>query len=130
MIKKQVWRYWCEFCGKGSCSGGHISSHEKACTANPGRVCRMHAHCESPQRPIVELVASLDLKRPNCNIDALREIADGCPACMLAAIRQSGIFKWDGDPESQPPSNDWNFKTELKNFWDTINYAKEQRGYY
>lgn len=46
--------------------------------------------------------------------------------CMLAAIRASGIEKWDGDPESAPAINlNFNFKKELESFWNTINDAKQ-----
>lgn len=33
--------YYCDHCNKRSLSGGHISTHEKHCTANPERECRI-----------------------------------------------------------------------------------------
>ncbi len=127
MTKKQVWRYFCEFCGKGSLSGGHMGRHEKHCTANPSRICRFHALMgEGVQASMKELLAAVDTKLPDCGIGQVRELAAHCPMCILATIRQSGIAKWDGDPESQPRELGFDFKAEVKAAWDTINEAKAQ----
>lgn len=124
MTKKQVWRYECEFCGKKGLSAGHMKAHEASCTANPARVCRMHVNYALPQKPMPELRAALNTNLPDCGLKALRELTDNCPMCILATIRQSGAFKWDGDPESPPPTIDFDFKAEVKSAWDTINDAK------
>lgn len=130
MRKKQVWRYYCDHCGKGSLSGGHMRNHERHCTANPNRECRMHKHFDEPQRPVAELMAALDeLSRPDYGLPELRRLAGNCPMCILAAVRQSGITKWDGDPESPPLELDFNFKNELKAHWETINQAQDEREY-
>lgn len=126
MTRKQVWRYYCDFCRKGSLSGGHMGAHEKRCTANPNRTCRMHANYEQPQKPISELIAALSSREPDHAMATLRELADNCPMCILAAIRQSGICKWDGDPESKPIDLGFNFKGELEAAWKNINDAKCQ----
>ena len=115
MRREKKWRYYCDFCKKSGGSGGHMKKHEKHCTMNPDRVCSM---CEyigmSEQKPIAELVAvvpnwedyaveeedwvnhstyiSLNSKwEPAINeaVKKLRELTCDCPACILAALRQS-----------------------------------------
>lgn len=41
MKKVQRWRYYCDFCTKAGQSGYHMGNHEKHCTLNPARECRM-----------------------------------------------------------------------------------------
>lgn len=82
MIKKKMWRYYCEFCGKGGCSASHMKKHEEHCTMNPDRKCGL---CE---------VADLEQQKMETLIYAhvkgdLRSVSNECPACMLAALRQS-----------------------------------------
>ena len=96
MRKKQVWRYWCDFCKKSGCSGGHMKRHELTCTANPNRSCRM---CDSSIPPTDHLAI---LAQPGTTTEewqekmkALRLAVDNCPCCILAVIRQSGIQKID-----------------------------------
>lgn len=137
MTKKKVWRYYCDFCKKAGCSGGHIASHERSCTANPNRVCAMHKHCDGQQKPVEELTAVLLAHRGAKEatewakaVEELREAADGCPACMLAAIRQSGLqYKEpvvDEDGVDYGPDIGFNFKAELRDFWSNVNDAKAQ----
>jgi hypothetical protein len=109
-----------------------MRNHEGSCTANPSRICRMHKHCEEPQKPIKELVSLLaahatDKSWPAAT-EELREATDGCPACMLSAIRQSGLQKAEQDAEGFAPGVDFgfDFKAELKSFWDTVNDAKAE----
>jgi hypothetical protein len=129
MKRFQVWRYECDYCGKRSLSGGHMKAHEKGCTANPERVCRFHLRlCDEPQKPISELRAVLH-GSGDFGMPELRSLANNCPICMLAAIRQSGICKWNGDPESAPLDVGFDFKRELEAAWKTINEAEHQSDY-
>jgi hypothetical protein len=50
----------------------------------------------------------------------LRELAQSCPACMLAAIRQSGIQSAPDD-EGFGKSVDFDFKKEKESFFSDIN---------
>lgn len=93
MIKKRAWRYYCEYCGKSSGAGGHMSRHEKRCTANPNRRCGMCGRVGE----IGVLVKALG-RADEAGVKVLRVEARDCPACMLAAIRQSGIQQ-GGDEE-------------------------------
>jgi hypothetical protein len=52
---------------------------------------------------------------------ALREAANNCPACIFAALRQSGVY-------CQTVAFD--FKEECKSFWDDVNADHEEcRGF-
>jgi hypothetical protein len=41
MRVKKVNRYWCDFCNKAGLSAGAMAKHEKHCTMNPDRSCRV-----------------------------------------------------------------------------------------
>jgi len=109
--KRKVWRYTCEFCGKSNCSASAMSTHERHCTKNPKRVCRMCQRVGDEQRPMAELIAAIRYTPiPGCeeyqiidlgdgvkvgsprqfarDIGELRRISHNCPACILAALRQ------------------------------------------
>ena len=136
MKRRMVWRYWCEFCGKGGCSAGHMERHEAACTANPGRVCRMCANTGTTQAPMAELVA---IASETCSTDAERvalvskieAAADGCPVCVFAAIRQagrvSGKFKAAGDNfECVDPGLPFDLKTRLREKWAEVDALRAE----
>jgi len=129
MTRRQVWQYRCEFCGKRGLSSGHMKAHEKSCTANPERVCRFHPRLtgEPAKRSARELTALLAFGKESYGMKEVREAAENCPICILAAVRQSGIQKWDGDPESPPIDLGFDFKAELKSAWETINDAEYER---
>jgi hypothetical protein len=126
-----VWRYACEFCKKSGCSAFHIRKHERGCTANPNRVCGLCAHVGKEQRPINDLVAAVRVVTADgdrvVDIQGLRDITGNCPACILAALRQSNVMKWDGDPEDVPPRTDFDFKTEMKSWWSELNDLELER---
>jgi hypothetical protein len=115
MKRKQVWRYYCDFCGKGGCSASSMSQHEKHCTMNPKRDCRMCEIAGNYQQPMAELIALIPKNHFDFNdavLTALRDATENCPACILAVLRQSGItatyagFRYD---------------EECKQFWADIN---------
>lgn len=126
-------RYYCDFCKKVGGSAGHMRTHEANCTANPGRGCRMCVAQKMPQAPLDALLAAAG------NIDALREAAHGCPACMLAAIRQAkwpvkvvddeivGRLEWLDIPEH---AHNWKFKDEAVAFWDRVHKSEARSEYY
>jgi hypothetical protein len=59
--------------------------------------------------------------KANAGIIALRAAAHGCPACILAALRQQPAEYVDSDPQA-----DWTFvfKDEVEKFWATVNEEK------
>ncbi len=139
MRTKKVNRYYCDFCKKSNCSASAISKHERGCTANPNRVCSMHKHCEGEQKPMADLVGCLTShgtdKDWTAGMVQLREMASNCPACILAAIRQSELQKLELDEEgiNHGPQFDFDFKKELAEFWSVVNdvaYQNQNHGDY
>ncbi|MCP4544763.1 MAG: hypothetical protein GY832_47295 [Chloroflexi bacterium] len=135
MKTRIVKQYICEYCGKRGLSAGHMGKHERHCTMNPARECRMctiierhgdGAHAFS----IDELKAFLpepvedtrngmegsdiylNTKEINIGIKQLSEAVSHCPACVLAAIRQKGIMV---------PATRFNYKSEIDDFWGDYN---------
>lgn len=123
MKTKTVNRYYCEFCKKSGGHAGAMRKHEKHCTMNPDRECRMCILTLGAQSDLKELIAMLpDMEKfkavkkgfgPDENgnwsefeweeypgyqeaveeaFKKIREECENCPACLLAVIRQGGIF--------------------------------------
>lgn len=142
MTKRQVWQYWCSFCGKHNLSAASIAKHEKHCTANPARVCRMCKASGGEQLPIAELIACIDLRKADQGLSDLTDASGNCPACILATLRQCeasmpGYTLMRGssyafgavDDESLGPTFD--FKAACKSWLDEYNNAQlEREGYY
>lgn len=126
---KRVFRYYCEFCKKSGCNKHAIQEHEKHCTMNPNRICRMCEIAEVEQLPIDEL--KVLIPKPCVNEDdygsghvfaegslnALLKVTE-CPACILSAIGQSGYIAYELG---------YDYKKEVKEFWNTINNEQEER---
>lgn len=136
MRSRQVWRHTCDFCNKSLLKRPAMEKHEAHCTANPNRKCRMCARInEGGVAPAGELAKML--KPPPaflCGSEleawraivlpqfaALRERTNGCPACMLAALRQAGVHSSDVE---------WDFKAALADFWSRENSLREAERYY
>lgn len=137
MTSKQVTRYQCDFCRKKGYSAGHMAKHERHCTMNPGRDCRVCKMVGAVKRPIGDLVAVLPVHSREyyeglveedgviskgraevlLALPALREACSGCPACMLAALRQAHIPLWLVKPE-------FDFTAEMGSLWNEINEAQ------
>jgi hypothetical protein len=102
--------------------------HERGCTANPARACGVCSRIGLNSAPLAELIAlvrasgkseyseytdqswwSLD----KTSFQALREKADNCPCCILAALRQ-GNGQTTSDVE-------FDFKKEIKDVWKDYN---------
>ena len=135
MRTKKVNLYHCDFCKNRGLSATSMAKHEKHCTMNPNRICRVCKMIEGVQVPIAELVALLprlddypeanqfELGNKACEaIDAaipkLRAACSNCPACILAALRQAKI--------SVPLANGFNFTSEMKDVWADINEANRE----
>lgn len=135
-------RYYCDHCKKAGGSGGHMLRHEKSCTLNPGRVCRMCELLKQAQPAMADMLALLpdpslfqksvehqgetvlddEAIRPliEAAMPKLRELTDVCPICVMAALRQKGI--------PVPLVDSFNFKNELSDVWDEI--RNSERDYY
>ncbi len=133
MTRKQVWQYWCEHCGKHNLSAASIAQHEKHCTRNPARVCRMCIASEGEQLSIRELTKCIDISLPDEGLSMLRTVSGHCPACMLAALLQCGAHR-PGFTLMYPPMfrglcignlpDGFDFKAERKSWWDEFNEAR------
>jgi len=130
MRTKRVLRYYCDHCRKGSCGKAAMIKHEAHCTLNPDRSCNM---CRLGK--LEPLSASLlgDLFDEG-GLSSLEFYAEGCPACMLAGIRQSKAWAarcaWmpdedEGRPDS-PPWAEFDFKKRAKEWLDNCADAIEQ----
>lgn len=139
MRTKKMNRYWCDFCKKTGGSATHMKKHESRCTNNPNRVCGMCTEMIKQEQPkLSELVAILpNVKQFECKeeglvgntyitmdqnaakhatekiMPALRDAAGNCPACILAAIRQSGL--------PIPIVTSFDFQKERLFLWADIN---------
>ena len=98
MKTKKVNRYYCDYCKKANCSSAGMKKHELHCTMNPERICRMCRIVGSQQVPMTKLLKILPEGSPDnfCleveqALPKLRAATNGCPACMLAALRQAHI---------------------------------------
>ena len=130
MKTKRVNRYYCDYCKKSGCSSYWIREHEKHCTMNPKRDCRMcaimqTAYDNEPQVEMGKLLACLDDVHYDetqsvfamLNISKLKETAQNCPACIMAALRQAGI------PVSA--AKDFNYKEMGESIFGDIRQAQE-----
>ena len=139
MTRRQVWQYWCEHCGKHNLSAASIAQHEKHCTKNPARICRMCKASGNEQMPIEELAKCIDISLRDEGLSRLRDASGNCPACMLAALLQCGAHKpgytlmYGGMMRTMflNLSDGFDFKAECKSWWEEFKTAKaEEYGYY
>ena len=125
MRQKKVWRYYCDHCNKGGCGKAAIVKHERHCLKNDERECRMcvllNGGTNEPMSALVDAA--------NISLDHLREVADGCPMCMLAAI----IRAQDRDCDDFGAWIDtrfsaFDYKEEVKEAWVCINDSRREWG--
>jgi len=96
-----------------------MEQHEKGCTANPNRYCRMCKFADGNHAKMEDLISAAFK-----GLDELRRVAGNCPACMLAAIRGTWrVNPPDGDEfgwtvgGGHSSLSEFNFKEELQEFW-------------
>ena len=118
-------RAWCDFCKKGMWSVAKIEVHEKHCTMNPNRVCRVcKTLLKQESTPLPELIALCKASGATCGDNGgwtvpdslhinLRHAAQQCPACEMAALRQSGI--------PCGSVNGFDFTKEIESIWVEVN---------
>ena len=135
---RTVKQYCCDFCGKKKYTVSAMIKHEKHCTKNINRVCRM---CDilGTANDIKELIAMIPMpvftddrningfiideiknqKELNESFEKMKEKAGNCPACILAVIRNIGhyhVFEYD-------------YKKEVEKFWNDENENRRMEGY-
>lgn len=100
-------RYYCDHCKKGTGSPSYMKRHERGCTANPSRYC---GYCQRTPDTVrlAEIMAypGTSTEDWKAKMVDLRKAADNCPACILAAIRQSKVQQFDPDPETGAACDD------------------------
>lgn len=119
-IKKNV--YYCDFCHKHRLQAGAIIEHEKHCTLNPARHCRM---CDDgPINPEVRVIEHKNSIGPVWLEKEVTINGDECPACVLAFVRQNKItnvlikFPKNG-------SVHWDYKAATEKWWEERNREME-----
>lgn len=127
MKSKQVWRHRCDFCKKASLNKPAMAKHELHCTGNPNRKCRMCDIIGEPQVLLQQLVNTLNgcsYENEKDKLQDLRRKSNGCPACMLAAIRR--VTDSAEEPWTVPA---FDFKAERKAFWEENSRRNEEDAY-
>lgn len=126
-IKKNV--YYCDHCKKKSLAAHAMKVHEKHCTANPNRECRVcdnkfineaidefKLRFEFTDQPETDCITGEPTGRREVRaswtgepvtLKEIRDRADNCPACILAILRQTDFFQGMVD------TGKFDFKTEL-----------------
>ena len=123
MRKVKMWRYYCDFCKKSGSSGGHMKAHENGCTKNPDRECGMCRVTETEQQPMDDLLKAFGIGDAE-GMKNLTDMAENCPACILATIRQSGVMDENQtlDEEGYPTHMAWmdfSYRDEKASFWSS-----------
>jgi hypothetical protein len=117
---KTVKRYYCDFCKKQGGSSFYMRRHELHCTNNPKRACRLCALGNGGNGcDIAEAVKILGTGH-DAKFKAMREFVDGCPACMLAVIRQSLLIDIEIN-ESYALLSNFDFRAESKKYLNDCN---------
>jgi hypothetical protein len=131
MRKVKKWRYYCDHCRKASGTPHMMRRHEAGCTKNPNRVCGLCARAEVTQASIETLIEALGGGFTH-EMEKIREVSNNCPACILAAIRQSDLIKnaqLDREESGYiSPDTAWDkfdFKAEMKSFWEEMKLQEE-----
>jgi hypothetical protein len=107
MKSRRVLRYMCDHCNKGYWEKSKCLRHETMCLRNPERVCGKCKELGVEQRPLG--FYSEELSTWYGDADALREIAHGCPLCMLAAKIAA-----DEEVADYEKWTDFDYKAEVK----------------
>ncbi len=135
MKERMVRQLSCDYCNKKGYQRPAMERHELCCTMNPNRVCKTCGLVGGIQKPIKDLISIMpspteedanqcgegcmfgdeNTERINGAIEKLRDATDGCPACMLATLRQWGVCS----------NNSFDYKKEMKSLFDEINADKE-----
>jgi len=134
MRERTVRRYYCDHCKKAGGSRFHMESHEKHCTKNPDRSCRM---CDQLGECVTPVPVMHDAMRAN-GMAGLREASNRCPACMLTAVRLFPMVypepwpaKMTDAEESaylmQSDATALDYKAECARFWNDL--PRDDPGY-
>ena len=140
VVKKNV--YYCDHCGKHGLSP-ILGLHEKHCTANPDRSCRL---CKRESiREIIDKYKKCFYTRKKTTRHFLQEeqlqvvylkkftlddiqahLEENCPNCTLTIIRCLGLNRYYFKDKFK-----YDYKQTLEDWWEVENdYRAEQERYY
>jgi hypothetical protein len=131
----KAWRYKCDFCGKNKHQKKAMEIHERGCTMNPDRLCKLHVWATGEEKA-PSILDSIQILRDHYGdkdrgLAALREFVGNCPACILAALRQTEMCKGYADEEGYSPpaigKEQFDFKKELAEVWSEVRSNDEER---
>lgn len=111
-------RYGCDHCKKIGGSKRHMAKHEAGCTNNPNRVCRLHEFA-APGEDAPDVQTLLDALAAG-GWPKLVEVSHNCPACKLAALRQSLEPPEPGEgaaPMVGDGRDEFDFRAEVAAVW-------------
>ena len=133
--------YYCDFCKKHYLLRPSMESHEKHCTKNPNRICRM---CERTDINTIIPKYRIEVpeewwkkdtigsgrflpgekydrirKETKERIEQLRDEVEGCPNCMFTVIRCNGY--------ELPVDAQFDYQEELKKWWEIKNEEAREK---
>ncbi len=109
-------RYYCDHCSKGMMRKSSMLRHEPSCIKNPERsACHLCVQGGLERVPMDELRKAMN----DGGVEAVSDLAQGCPACILSAIVQTR--------EVHPPDEDgdtgwvdFDYKKALSEFYQDL----------
>lgn len=128
MKVKQKKVYYCDFCGKHSLK--NLSRHEKHCTLNPNRQCKLCGRASISEiipkykietqkewftdhnSVLGETVVKIE-KIAEAKLEQLKNEVEGCPNCILTVIR-CNKYQW-------PIKMNFNYQEAIENWWHEKN---------
>lgn len=102
--------YYCEYCNKHRLRKNIIEEHEKHCTLNPNRECRLCGN-----KNIKHIIKKYHKKKKFSLKDIKKDVSD-CPNCILTVLRCVKLYIIEFD-----------YKGALKEWWNNEN---QDEGYY
>lgn len=111
MIVKTKKVYYCEFCKKRSLRKDSMEKHEKYCTLNPDRICRLCGELDI--KPLIEKCKSLPITENT--VSEILDECDCCPNCTLAVLRCIDAFNENNIHIK------FDYRKELQIWWDAKN---------
>jgi hypothetical protein len=113
MKSRHVLRYMCDHCNRGYWNKKKCANHEVLCLRNPERVCGSCKDLKVEQKPLS--FYSVDVGLWYHDVDALRNLANGCPLCMLAAKMAVDSEMYSNDEDRW---TDFDYRAEVKRVED------------
>lgn len=149
-VKKNV--YYCDFCKKRTLSASSMSVHEKHCTANPDRKCRIcdnymgvrvtvdefkkrfKLHESKLSYPgetyFQETIIAVEWIGKPITMNEVCDLVDNCPNCKLAVIRQTGLNRYYFNTNGSENQFHFDYKSEMAEAMSDKNKEIDERYYY